>query len=233
MIVGEIDLFILVQLVNFKLLVVVIKEFFGFSQLSQFMDQINFLVEFIYKCCILVFGFGGFICECVGFVVCDIYFFYYGCFCLIEMLEGFNVGLINFLVIYVWVNEYGFIEMLFWKVENGVVLKDGDLIYLFVDWEDEVCVVFGDVVIDDDGWILVDLIFVCYCQDFEKVFFEQVDYVVLLLVQVIFVVMFLIFFLEYDDVNCVLMGFNMQCQVVLLLCFECVLVGIGLEIQVV
>ena len=130
------------------------------------------------------------------------------------------------------VNEYGFIETPFWKVENGVVLKDGDPIYLSADREDEVRVAPGDVATEDDGRISADLIPVRYRQDFEKVPPEQVDYVALSPVQVISVATSLIPFLEHDDANRALMGSNMQRQAVPLLRPERALVGTGLETQV-
>jgi DNA-directed RNA polymerase subunit beta len=130
------------------------------------------------------------------------------------------------------VNEYGFIETPFWRVENGVVQKSGDPIYLSADLEDECRVAPGDVATDDDGQILAELIPVRYRQDFEKVPPEQVDYVQLSPVQVISVATSLIPFLEHDDANRALMGSNMQRQAVPLLRPERPLVGTGLETQV-
>jgi DNA-directed RNA polymerase subunit beta len=130
------------------------------------------------------------------------------------------------------VNEYGFIETPFWKVENGVVIKSGDPIYLSADREDEVRVAPGDVATEDNGEIKADLIPVRYRQDFEKVPPEQVDYVALSPVQVISVATSLIPFLEHDDANRALMGSNMQRQAVPLLRPERALVGTGLETQV-
>ena len=124
-------------------------------------------------------------------------------------------------------NEYGFIETPFWKVENGVVLKEGDPIYLSADREDEVRVAPGDVATEPDGRIKADLIPVRYRQDFEKVPPEQVDYVALSPVQVISVAASLIPFLEHDDANRALMGSNMQRQAVPLLRPERALVGTG------
>jgi DNA-directed RNA polymerase subunit beta len=130
------------------------------------------------------------------------------------------------------VNEYGFIETPFWRVENGVVQKSGDPIYLSADLEDECRVAPGDVATDADGQILAELIPVRYRQDFEKVPPEQVDYVQLSPVQVISVATSLIPFLEHDDANRALMGSNMQRQAVPLLRPERPLVGTGLETQV-
>ncbi|MCB4407368.1 MULTISPECIES: DNA-directed RNA polymerase subunit beta [unclassified Synechococcus] len=232
MTVGETDSLTPAQLVNPKPLVAAIKEFFGSSQLSQFMDQTNPLAELTHKRRISALGPGGLTRERAGFAVRDIHPSHYGRLCPIETPEGPNAGLINSLATHARVNEYGFIETPFWKVENGVVLKDGDPIYLSADREDEVRVAPGDVATEDDGRITADLIPVRYRQDFEKVPPEQVDYVALSPVQVISVATSLIPFLEHDDANRALMGSNMQRQAVPLLRPERALVGTGLETQV-
>ena len=232
MTVGETDSLTPAQLVNPKPLVAAIKEFFGSSQLSQFMDQTNPLAEFTHKRRISALGPGGLTRERAGFAVRDIHPSHYGRLCPIETPEGPNAGLINSLATHARVNEYGFIETPFWKVENGRVLKQGDPIYLSADLEDECRVAPGDVATDSDGTILADLIPVRYRQDFEKVPPEQVDYVQLSPVQVISVATSLIPFLEHDDANRALMGSNMQRQAVPLLRPERPLVGTGLETQV-
>ncbi|QNJ04077.1 DNA-directed RNA polymerase subunit beta [Synechococcus sp. PROS-U-1] len=232
MTVGETDSLTPAQLVNPKPLVAAIKEFFGSSQLSQFMDQTNPLAELTHKRRISALGPGGLTRERAGFAVRDIHPSHYGRLCPIETPEGPNAGLINSLATHARVNEYGFIETPFWKVENGVVLKEGDPIYLSADREDEVRVAPGDVATEDDGRISADLIPVRYRQDFEKVPPEQVDYVALSPVQVISVATSLIPFLEHDDANRALMGSNMQRQAVPLLRPERALVGTGLETQV-
>ncbi|MBL6797279.1 DNA-directed RNA polymerase/ beta subunit [Synechococcus sp. PROS-7-1] len=232
MTVGETDSLTPAQLVNPKPLVAAIKEFFGSSQLSQFMDQTNPLAELTHKRRISALGPGGLTRERAGFAVRDIHPSHYGRLCPIETPEGPNAGLINSLATHARVNEYGFIETPFWKVENGRVLKQGDPIYLSADLEDECRVAPGDVATDSDGAILADLIPVRYRQDFEKVPPEQVDYVQLSPVQVISVATSLIPFLEHDDANRALMGSNMQRQAVPLLRPERPLVGTGLETQV-
>ena len=232
MTVGETDSLTPAQLVNPKPLVAAIKEFFGSSQLSQFMDQTNPLAELTHKRRISALGPGGLTRERAGFAVRDIHPSHYGRLCPIETPEGPNAGLINSLATHARVNEYGFIETPFWKVEDGVVLKTGDPIYLSADREDEVRVAPGDVATDADGRITADLIPVRYRQDFEKVPPEQVDYVALSPVQVISVAASLIPFLEHDDANRALMGSNMQRQAVPLLRPERALVGTGLETQV-
>ncbi|EAQ68397.1 DNA-directed RNA polymerase/ beta subunit [Synechococcus sp. RS9909] len=232
MTVGETDSLTPAQLVNPKPLVAAIKEFFGSSQLSQFMDQTNPLAELTHKRRISALGPGGLTRERAGFAVRDIHPSHYGRLCPIETPEGPNAGLINSLATHARVNEYGFIETPFWKVDNGRVLKQGDPIYLSADLEDECRVAPGDVATDAEGQILADLIPVRYRQDFEKVPPEQVDYVQLSPVQVISVATSLIPFLEHDDANRALMGSNMQRQAVPLLRPERPLVGTGLETQV-
>jgi DNA-directed RNA polymerase subunit beta len=232
MTVGETESLTPAQLVNPKPLVAAIKEFFGSSQLSQFMDQTNPLAELTHKRRISALGPGGLTRERAGFAVRDIHPSHYGRICPIETPEGPNAGLIGSLATHARVNEYGFIETPFWKVEDGIVLKQGDPIYLSADLEDESRVAPGDVATDSDGHITAELVPVRYRQDFEKVPPEQVDYVQLSPVQVISVATSLIPFLEHDDANRALMGSNMQRQAVPLLRPERPLVGTGLETQV-
>jgi DNA-directed RNA polymerase subunit beta len=232
MTVGETDSLTPAQLVNPKPLVAAIKEFFGSSQLSQFMDQTNPLAELTHKRRISALGPGGLTRERAGFAVRDIHPSHYGRICPIETPEGPNAGLIGSLATHARVNEYGFIETPFWKVENGVVIKQGAPIYLSADLEDECRIAPGDVATDSEGNITVDLVPVRYRQDFEKVPPQQVDYVQLSPVQVISVATSLIPFLEHDDANRALMGSNMQRQAVPLLRPERPLVGTGLESQV-
>ena len=232
MTVGETDSLTPAQLVNPKPLVAAIKEFFGSSQLSQFMDQTNPLAELTHKRRISALGPGGLTRERAGFAVRDIHPSHYGRLCPIETPEGPNAGLINSLATHARVNEYGFIETPFWEVKKGRVIKEGKPVYLSADLEDECRVAPGDVATDEEGMILASLIPVRYRQDFEKVPPEQVDYVQLSPVQVISVATSLIPFLEHDDANRALMGSNMQRQAVPLLRPERPLVGTGLESQV-
>ena len=232
MTVGETDSLTPAQLVNPKPLVAAIKEFFGSSQLSQFMDQTNPLAELTHKRRISALGPGGLTRERAGFAVRDIHPSHYGRLCPIETPEGPNAGLINSLATHARVNEYGFIETPFWEVEKGRVIKEGNPVYLSADLEDECRVAPGDVATDKSGNILANLIPVRYRQDFEKVPPHQVDYVQLSPVQVISVATSLIPFLEHDDANRALMGSNMQRQAVPLLRPERPLVGTGLESQV-
>ena len=232
MTVGETDSLTPAQLVNPKPLVAAIKEFFGSSQLSQFMDQTNPLAELTHKRRISALGPGGLTRERAGFAVRDIHPSHYGRICPIETPEGPNAGLIGSLATHARVNEYGFIETPFWRVENGHVIKSGDPIYIAADLEDECRVAPGDVATNSDGLITAELVPVRYRQDFETVPPNQVDYVQLSPVQVISVATSLIPFLEHDDANRALMGSNMQRQAVPLLRPERPLVGTGLETQV-
>ena len=196
------------------------------------MDQTNPLAELTHKRRISALGPGGLTRERAGFAVRDIHPSHYGRICPIETPEGPNAGLIGSLATHARVNEYGFIETPFWRVENGHVIKTGDPIYIAADLEDECRVAPGDVATDSDGKITAELVPVRYRQDFETVPPNQVDYVQLSPVQVISVATSLIPFLEHDDANRALMGSNMQRQAVPLLRPERPLVGTGLETQV-
>ncbi|MBW4418668.1 MAG: DNA-directed RNA polymerase subunit beta [Myxacorys californica WJT36-NPBG1] len=219
------------SLVNPKPLVAAIKEFFGSSQLSQFMDQTNPLAELTHKRRISALGPGGLTRERAGFAVRDIHPSHYGRICPIETPEGPNAGLIGSLATHARVNAYGFIETPFYKVENGRVLKDQAPAYMTADEEDDLRVAAGDITTDEDNKILGDSIAVRYRQDFTTASPEEVDYVAVSPVQIISVATSLIPFLEHDDANRALMGSNMQRQAVPLLRPERPLVGTGLEAQ--
>jgi DNA-directed RNA polymerase subunit beta len=221
------------SLVNPKPLVASIKEFFGSSQLSQFMDQTNPLAELTHKRRISALGPGGLTRERAGFAVRDIHPSHYGRICPIETPEGPNAGLIGSLATHARVNSYGFIETPYYQVENGRVLR-GDIhppVYLTADEEDDFRVAPGDLRTDADGYILGDNVPVRYRQDFTTTGPDQVDYVAVSPVQVVSVATSLIPFLEHDDANRALMGSNMQRQAVPLLQSERPLVGTGLETQ--
>jgi DNA-directed RNA polymerase subunit beta len=219
------------SLVNPKPLVAAIKEFFGSSQLSQFMDQTNPLAELTHKRRISALGPGGLTRERAGFAVRDIHPSHYGRICPIETPEGPNAGLIGSLATHARVNAYGFIETPFYKVENGRVLKEIPPVYMTADEEDDLRVAAGDITTDDENRILGESIAVRYRQDFTTASPEEVDYVAVSPVQIISVATSLIPFLEHDDANRALMGSNMQRQAVPLLRPERPLVGTGLEAQ--
>ncbi|GFE68944.1 DNA-directed RNA polymerase subunit beta [Chroococcus sp. FPU101] len=231
MTVSEADSLTPASLVNPKPLVAAIKEFFGSSQLSQFMDQTNPLAELTHKRRLSALGPGGLTRERAGFAVRDIHPSHHGRICPVETPEGPNAGLIGSLATYARVNQYGFIETPYYKVENGRVRRDLDPVYLTADEEDDVRVAPGDVATDEKGIILGDLVPVRYRQDFSTTTPAQVDYVAVSPVQIVSVATSMIPFLEHDDANRALMGSNMQRQAVPLLRPERPLVGTGLEAQ--
>ncbi len=219
------------SLVNPKPLVAAIKEFFGSSQLSQFMDQTNPLAELTHKRRLSALGPGGLTRERAGFAVRDIHPSHYGRICPIETPEGPNAGLIGSLATHARVNTFGFIETPFYPVENGRVRRDLPAVYMTADEEDDLRVAAGDVPTDADGYILGETVPVRYRQDFDAIPPTEVDYVAVSPVQIISVATSLIPFLEHDDANRALMGSNMQRQAVPLLRPERPLVGTGLEAQ--
>ncbi len=219
------------SLVNPKPLVAAIKEFFGSSQLSQFMDQTNPLAELTHKRRLSALGPGGLTRERAGFAVRDIHPSHYGRICPIETPEGPNAGLIGSLATHARVNSYGFVETPYYFVENGRVLKDQVPVYMTADEEDDLRVAPGDLSMDENGYILGNSVPVRYRQDFTTTTPDQVDCVAVSPVQIISVAASLIPFLEHDDANRALMGSNMQRQAVPLLRPERPLVGTGLEAQ--
>ena len=231
MTVSDADSLTPASLVNPKPLVAAIKEFFGSSQLSQFMDQTNPLAELTHKRRISALGPGGLTRERAGFAVRDIHPSHYGRICPIETPEGPNAGLIGSLATHARVNAYGFIETPYYPVENGRVVKDHPPIYMTADEEDDLRVAAGDITMDENGYIISEEVAVRYRQDFTVATPQEVDYVAISPVQIISVATSLIPFLEHDDANRALLGSNMQRQAVPLLRPERPLVGTGLEAQ--
>ncbi|OUL26067.1 DNA-directed RNA polymerase subunit beta [Nostoc sp. T09] len=219
------------SLVNPKPLVAAIKEFFGSSQLSQFMDQTNPLAELTHKRRLSALGPGGLTRERAGFAVRDIHPSHYGRICPIETPEGPNAGLIGSLATHARVNQYGFLETPFRPVENARVRFDLPPAYMTADEEDDLRVAPGDIPIDENGLIIGPQVPVRYRQEFSTTTPEQVDYVAVSPVQIVSVATSMIPFLEHDDANRALMGSNMQRQAVPLLKPERPLVGTGLEAQ--
>jgi DNA-directed RNA polymerase subunit beta len=219
------------SLVNPKPLVAAIKEFFGSSQLSQFMDQTNPLAELTHKRRLSALGPGGLTRERAGFAVRDIHPSHYGRICPIETPEGPNAGLIGSLATHARVNQYGFLETPFRPVENARVRFDLPPVYMTADEEDDLRVAPGDIPVDENGHIIGPQVPVRYRQEFSTTTPEQVDYVAVSPVQIVSVATSMIPFLEHDDANRALMGSNMQRQAVPLLKPERPLVGTGLEAQ--
>lgn len=218
-------------LVNPKPLVAAIKEFFGSSQLSQFMDQTNPLAELTHKRRISALGPGGLSRDRAGFAVRDIHPSHYGRICPVETPEGPNAGLIGSLATYARVNEYGFIATPYYKVEHGKVRWDLSPEYLTADEEDDKRVAPGDLSTDENGVILGESVPIRYRQEFSTTSPNQVDYVAVSPMQIVSLATSMIPFLEHDDANRALMGSNMQRQAVPLLRAERPLVGTGLEGQ--
>ncbi|WP_211175869.1 DNA-directed RNA polymerase subunit beta [Brasilonema sp. UFV-L1] len=219
------------SLVNPKPLVAAIKEFFGSSQLSQFMDQTNPLAELTHKRRLSALGPGGLTRERAGFAVRDIHPSHYGRICPVETPEGPNAGLIGSLATHARVNLYGFLETPYRPVENGRVRFDLAPVYMTADEEDDLRVAAGDLPVDENSDIIGPQVTVRYRQEFSTTTPEQVDYVAVSPVQIVSVATSMIPFLEHDDANRALMGSNMQRQAVPLLKPERPLVGTGLEAQ--
>lgn len=215
------------NLLNTKPLVAAIKEFFGSSQLSQFMDQTNPLAELTHKRRLSALGPGGLARERAGFAVRDIHPSHYGRICPVETPEGPNAGLIGSLSTHARVNAYGFIETPYRKVTNGIVAAE--IHYLAADEEDNFRVAPGDVKLNEDRSFAEPIVPIRYKSEFTLTESEKVDYVGVSPIQIVSVGTALIPFLEHDDANRALMGSNMQRQAVPLLRSERPLVGTGLE----
>ena len=218
-------------LVNPKPIMSLMREFFGSSQLSQFLDQTNPLAELTHRRRISGLGPGGFSRDHVSFAVRDIHPSHYGRVCPIETPEGQNAGLISSLSVYARVNSLGFIETPFFRVENGIALDKNEAIYLTAEEEDNLKIAAADTCLDETGKILDDLITVRYKQEFVKVLSTEVDLIAVSPIQIISSATALIPFLEHNDANRALMGSNMQRQAVPLLYPTKAIIGTGLENQ--
>jgi DNA-directed RNA polymerase subunit beta len=215
------------DLINSKPLTAVVREFFGSSQLSQFMDQTNPLSEITHKRRLSALGPGGLTRERAGFEVRDVHPSHYGRICPIETPEGPNIGLIVSLSTYARVNEYGFIETPCRKVENGRVTDTIE--YLFALDEEQYTIAQANAPIDEEGNFTAPLVSARKAGEFVIVKPEEVDYMDVSPRQLVSVASSLIPFLENDDANRALMGSNMQRQAVSLLRTEAPLVGTGME----
>ena len=218
-------------LVNPKPIISMMREFFGSSQLSQFLDQTNPLAELTHRRRISGLGPGGFSRDHVSFAVRDIHPSHYGRICPIETPEGQNAGLISSLSVYARVNSFGFIETPFFQVRNGVVLNQQPAIYLTADEEDKLKIAPADTPITETGLIKQDQLTVRYNQEFIQVLSTDVQLIAVSTVQIISSAAALIPFLEHDDANRALMGSNMQRQAVPLLYPTKPIIGTGLENQ--
>jgi DNA-directed RNA polymerase subunit beta len=216
------------NLLNPKPLLAAIREFFGSSQLSQFMDQTNPLAELTHKRRLSALGPGGLTRERAGFAVRDIHPSHYGRICPVETPEGPNAGLIGSLATYARVNDYGFLETPYWEVKEGKFT--GEIHFLSADEEDGFRIAPGDARKTTDGKTLTGTaVPVRYRNQFTVTEPEMVDYVGVSPIQIVSVGTALIPFLEHDDANRALMGSNMQRQAVPLVRAERPMVGTGLE----
>ena len=218
------------KLINPKALSAVIRDFFGRSQLSQFMDQINPLAELTHKRRLSALGPGGLSRDRAGFEVRDVHPSHYGRICPIETPEGPNIGLIASLATFARINDFGFLETPYRKVENGKVSNHID--YLTADREEQYTVAQANSVIDDKGHFTSDRVVCRQRGEFIDVEPAQVHYMDISPKQLVSIAASLIPFLEHDDANRALMGSNMQRQAVPLLVTEAPLVATGMEDRV-
>ena len=215
------------EMINAKPVSAVIKEFFGSSQLSQFMDQTNPLSEVTHKRRVSALGPGGLTRERAGFEVRDVHPTHYGRVCPIETPEGPNIGLINSLAVYARTNEYGFLETPYRKVSNGKVT--GHIDYLSAIEEGKFVIAQANAEVDDKGNLQGELVSCRNKNEFTLSTVDKVDYIDVAPSQIVSVAASLIPFLEHDDANRALMGSNMQRQAVPTLRTEKPLVGTGIE----
>jgi DNA-directed RNA polymerase subunit beta len=216
-------------LINIRPITAAVKEFFGSSQLSQFMDQTNPLAELTHKRRLSALGPGGLTRERAGFQVRDVHHSHYGRICPIETPEGPNIGLIGSLATFGRVNDFGFIETPYRKVDkkSGRVLNE--IYYLSADEEDEYVVAQANSRLDENGYFIGEKVEARYGEEILEVPVNRVDYMDVSPKQVFSVATSLIPFLENDDANRALMGANMQRQAVPLIKTESPVVGTGLE----
>ena len=215
------------DMINAKPVAAAVKEFFGSSQLSQFMDQNNPLSEVTHKRRVSALGPGGLTRERAGFEVRDVHSTHYGRVCPIETPEGPNIGLINSLATYARTNEYGFLESPYHPVVNGVVTSDIE--YLSAIDEAEYVIAQASAPVDNKGRFTTDMVDVRHRNEFTRTAAENVDFMDVSPKQVVSVAASLIPFLEHDDANRALMRSNMQRQAVPTLKAEKPLVGTGME----
>ena len=217
------------QLVNIRPVVAAIKEFFGSSQLSQFMDQTNPLGELAHKRRLSALGPGGLTRDRAGVEVRDVHYSHYGRMCPIETPEGPNIGLINSLSSYAKINKFGFIETPYRRVDWKTHKVTDRIDYLTADEEDEFVIAQGNSKLNEDGTFAEDVVMARYVEENIEVSPERVDYMDVSPKQVVSVSTASIPFLENDDSNRALMGANMQRQAVPLLKPAAPLVGTGME----
>ncbi len=216
-------------LINIRPVVAAVKEFFGSSQLSQFMDQTNPLAELTHKRRLSALGPGGLSRERAGFEVRDVHHSHYGRMCPIETPEGPNIGLIGSLSTFARINEYGFIETPYRRVDKEHGIVTADIVYLTADEEDDTVIAQANEPLEDNGRFKAERVTVRSRHEILEESPERVDYMDVSPKQVVSIATALIPFLEHDDANRALMGANMQRQAVPLLVPDSPVVGTGME----
>ena len=229
MTIQDLDVVTPQTLINTKPITSAIREFFGSSQLSQFMDQTNPLSELTHKRRISALGPGGLSRERAGFEVRDVHYTHYGRLCPIESPEGPNIGLISALSTFAIINEYGFIETPYRKVDPETHCITDEIVYMTADREEEEIVAQATEPLNEDGSFKNKRVRVRYLDEVIEVERERVTYIDVSPKQLVSVAAAMIPFLEHDDANRALMGANMQRQAVPLLKSESPIVGTGIE----
>ena len=219
-------------LINIRPIIATINEFFGSSQLSQFMDQPNPLAELRHKRRISALGPGGLSRERAGFEVRDVHYSHYGRMCPIETPEGPNIGLITSLATFARVNQYGFVEAPYRKVDKATGVVTDEIVYMAADTEDEYIIAQANEPLDEQGHFIDRQVAARYRDEIIEVDGSRIDYMDVSPRQLVSVVTACIPFLENDDANRALMGSNMQCQAVPLLTTDSPIVGTGMEYKV-
>jgi len=217
------------SLINIRPVVASIKEFFGSSPLSQFMDQTNPLAELTHKRRLSALGPGGLSRERAGFEVRDVHYSHYGRMCPIETPEGPNIGLISYLATFARINKYGFIEAPFRKVDKSRGVVTNEVVYMTADIEDEFIVAQANELLDENGRFVHAKVNGRFREEFVEVESDRADYMDICPRMVVSVATAMIPFLGNDDANRALMGSNMQRQAVPLLTSESPIVGTGME----
>ena len=225
----ELEIITPTSLINIRPIIATINEFFGSSQLSQFMDQNNPLAELRHKRRISALGPGGLSRERAGFEVRDIHYSHYGRMCPIETPEGPNIGLIRSLATFAKINQYGFIEAPYRKVDKETGRVTDEIVYMTADTEDEFVIAQANEPLDEEGRFIDKKVSARYRDEILEVPGSRIDYMDISPRQLVSVVTACIPFLENDDANRALMGSNMQCQAVPLLTTDSPIVGTGIE----
>ncbi|MDO4179599.1 MAG: DNA-directed RNA polymerase subunit beta [Phascolarctobacterium sp.] len=220
------------SLINIRPVTAAIKEFFGSSQLSQFMDQNNPLAELTHKRRLSALGPGGLSRERAGYEVRDVHNSHYGRMCPIETPEGPNIGLIGSLSSFAVVNQYGFMETPYRKVDKANNRVTDEVYYMTADEEDRYVIAQANEPLDENGFFLGERVTARKKDDVLSISPSQVDYMDVSPKQVVSIATALIPFLENDDANRALMGANMQRQAVPLLCTQAPIIGTGMEFKV-